>query len=101
MEQLNLIDVPSKPVEYVRDGMLHRNHGRWEERNFHGYRQTRYRGEPWMFYISGFTGPALPDGSDSIGHVLMFDGSYTACKMDMKDRVYVDGRWYSHRHWDH
>lgn len=101
MEQLSLIEIPSKPVEYIEDGMLHRNHGTWEERNFYGFRQTRYKGEAWRFYICGFTGPQLTDGSDGIGHVQMWDGGETPCQMDMKNRVRIAGRWYGHGHWDH
>lgn len=103
MAQLSLIETESKPVEYRdKDGFLCRNHGTWEERDFHGYRQTRYPGEPWTFYITSFCGPALADGSDGIGHVSMFDkSSTTPCQMDMRNRVRIAGRWYSHKHWNH
>lgn len=101
MKQLILIETPSKPVEYIKDGMLHRNHGTWEERNFWGFRQTRYHGDPWQFYISGFSGPQLSDGSDGTGHVLKFDGGTLPCQMDMRGRVRIDGHWYSHKYWDH
>jgi len=88
--------------EYIcREGFLTRSHGQWEERDFHGYRQTRYQGEPWRFFICGFCGPRLSDGSDSIGHVLMWDGTETACQMDTKGRLKINGRWYDYDQWDH
>jgi len=101
MAQPDLITVDPKPIEYHKNGMLHRNHGKWEERNFHGYRQTRYTGEPWIFYICGFCGPSLHDGIDSIGHVLMWDRTETPCQMDTNSRVKINGHWYTHEKWDH
>jgi hypothetical protein len=101
MEQPSLFEIQTRPVEYMKDGMLHRNHGTWEERNFWGFRQTRYPGEPWEFYITGFCGPKLADGSDGVGHVLKFDGGTYPCQMDMRSRVRIDGRWYGRKHWNH
>lgn len=102
MEQLTLLPVETKPVEYVKDGMLHRRHHWGVERNFGGIRQTKLKGEKrWQFYICGFTGPRLPDGSDGIGHVLCFDGGEVPCEMDMKGRVKINGRWYTYSSWDH
>jgi hypothetical protein len=100
-EQFVLIDVPSIPVQYVKDGFTCGNHGTWEERDFYGYRQTRYKGDEWRFYITGFCGPRLPNGSDGTGHVLMMDRSTMPCPMDMKGRVRILGSWYSRKHWDH
>lgn len=102
MTQPELIETQRTPIEYIKGGMLHRNHGNWEERNFHGFRQVRYTGEPWIFYICGFTGPQLSDGSDGIGHVQMWGcEDETACQMDIKGRVRILGKWYDYSRWDH
>lgn len=104
MTQPELIQTKPQPVEYTKSGMLHRNHGHWTERNFHGFRQVQdigNYGHKWMFYICGFTGPQLSDGSDGIGHVQMFDQSETACQLDTRGRVLINGRWYDHSRWDH
>ena len=59
--------------------------GNWEIRDFHGYFQSREiyqsgRRGPWVFNVTGFTGPQHADGSDSIGNVLMADEkTKTAC----------------------
>lgn len=75
------------------------------ERDFHGFRQVKYTSSKspreWIFYISGFSGPPLSDGSDSIGHVLLFSGGTEACLMDEKARVRVRGIWYGHERWEH
>ena len=101
MSQINLFTAAEVPVEFMKDGMLHRQHSWGLERNFHGFRQTKTHGEEWMFYVRGFTVPALPDGSDSIGNVRMFDGGYMPCQMDIKGRIFVEGRWYGRNRWDH
>lgn len=101
MIQLTLIETESTPVEYIKNGILHRNHGHWEERNFHGFRQTRYKGDNWRFYIAWFSGPPLADGTDSIGKVQLWDGRLEPCQMDMDNRVKINGKWYDHQHWDH
>lgn len=73
-----------------------------QKRNFHGFVQYKPNGQRhWNFYIVGFGGKPLPDGSDSIGHVALFNGGTTECKMDMRDRLLVCGKWYDNRHWDH
>ncbi|MDO3380419.1 hypothetical protein [Geoalkalibacter halelectricus] len=77
----------------------------WEERNFHGFRQTREKypngsHSEWIFYVSTFGGPVI-DGQDSIANVLMFDGSLRACPIDRKGRILIAGKWWDRRHWDH
>lgn len=75
------------------------------ERNFHGFRQVKYPGsinpKEWLFYISGFTGPPLSDGSDSVGHVLLFGGGVEPCLMDEAGRLRVRGIWYPADRWEH
>lgn len=102
MTQPDLFATESIPIEFVRDGMLHRRHLWGEERNFQGYRQTRLNGErKWMFYICSFGGPKLSDGSDGTGNVLLFDGRTERCRMDTRSRVLISGHWYNHSKWDH
>lgn len=97
MIQLSLIEVQSVPVEHVKNGLLHRNHGTWEERDFHGYRQTRYTGENWKFYVPWFS-----SFNSSRCSVSLFNGK---CKdgveIDSKDRIKIKGRWYDRSKWDH
>jgi len=80
---------------------LLRKHEWGEEYSYHGFRRVNYRGEGWIFYISGFNGPPLADGSDSIGNVLLFGGGTEACKMDMKGRIRIAGRWFNEDKWNH
>ena len=64
------------------------------------FRET-YNGRPkWVYYITGFTGPQLSDGSDSIGYVMNADKkTYTACRFNLKGQCLINGKWTLN--WEH
>lgn len=77
-------------------------HSWGKKRNFHGFVQYKLNGERcWKFNISTFGGPLLPDRTDSIGNVALFNGGTRECQMDMRDRVKICGKWYGRKNWDH
>lgn len=87
---------PGEPVSVIE------KHPWGQKRNFKGFVQYKLNGErSWKFNIIAFGGKPLPDGTDSIGHVALYDGKTVECKMDMQDRVNVSGKWYGRNNWDH
>jgi len=77
-------------------------HGGSEIRNYDGYFQSREAGGAWRFYVCGFSGPPLPDGSDSQCRVLRWDGSSEAqVSMDLQGRIHLCGEAFDRARWDH
>lgn len=77
--------------------------GNWEQRNFHGFHQSRERYDsgrkgPWRFYVTGFDVMGQPNTAN----VLMADKTAKAvCRVDSTSRLLVLGKWYDSRRWNH
>ena len=77
--------------------------GNWEQRNFHGFIQSRERyasggKSNWKFCVTGFDVNGQPDTAN----VLMADKkTKTICRIDKKGFLTVEGKRYSSRRWNH
>jgi hypothetical protein len=74
----------------------------FQTRNFLGYWQyleTFGNGDNenycWRFYISGFT------SDNTGGYILRWDQTYEIIPVDDHDRIFIGGKHYSHRYWNH
>ena len=77
----------------------------WQERDYHGFRQTRTCNQfgtwsNWQFYVSTFGGPVV-DGRDTVANVLLTGGGTEACPLRPDSAVKIAGSWWGHEHWDH
>lgn len=95
--QPDLLQTERRPVESIKDGMLYRNHGTWEERNFHGYRQTREPGGQWRFYVPWFS--SSDNGKCSVQ--LFPDGHEDGIPINEAGSIKILGKWYKYDKWDH
>jgi hypothetical protein len=65
-------------------------------RDYHGFRQHKDGGR-WMFTVVGFDYLGQKDRCS----VLLTAGGKTGIPIDEKDRILVNGIWWSRRYWNH
>jgi hypothetical protein len=66
-----------------------------ETRDYHGFKQFRYPGDGWRFYISTFS----MDGNT--GHIAMSDGTLSDIPITKAGYISVNGRRFGPKSWDH
>lgn len=72
----------------------------WERRDFHGFAQYREcPADRWRFYVCGFD--ATVSGQAGYCNVLRTDGTEQSVPIDADDRIFINGRSYGRRHWNH
>lgn len=77
----------------------------WQKRVLEGdfvqYRELFAPGKrsPWKFQITGFD--STVSGQDGYCNVLKSDNTKQRVRIDKKDRILINGRWYGRDHWAH
>ena len=65
-------------------------------RDYHGFRQHKENGK-WFFYVCGFDYL----GNENICTVLKTEGGKAPVPIDNNGRIYINGKWFSRKHWNH
>jgi hypothetical protein len=67
-------------------------------RDYHGFRQySEDNGKTWLFSIVGFDYLGRNDRCS----VLLYEGGKTGVPIDDRDRILINGIWWSREHWNH
>lgn len=106
MSQLSLFQELPKFTGFKGQDGAHWRAGQGVARNWRGYFRYSESGRGiGAFYVSGFSGPPHPDGTDSTAHVMMIreDGTeYTEPHTITESGMLIIGNArYSRNHWNH